>query len=108
MKKVKSDLCLGCNENKSENLNHILLQCSHYNAIREIYLPQFVKKNKKLSEILDSEDMLILSILDPLSSKLPESVTKNWDSAKDVYKISRQFCWNVHKKREKLYKDFDK
>ena len=65
-------------------------------------------RNVNLGEILDNEDMLILSILDPLSSKLPESVIKNWDSAKNVYKISREFVWNIHKKREKLYKDLDK
>ena len=107
MKKAKSDLCLACNEDKLENLNHILLYCSYYSEIRENYLPQFITRNKKLSEILDSEDMLILSVLDPLSSKLPESVTKNWDSANEAYKMSREFCWNIHKKREIFYKDVD-
>jgi hypothetical protein len=107
MKKVKSPLCLGCNE-MSEDLNHFILHCGFFNTIREKYLPQYISQNNKLGEILNNEEMIMLTILDPVSSKLPEAVTKNWLSVKAVYCISREFCYNMHRKREKLYKDMEK
>ena len=108
MKKTKTAICLGCNVDTVENLSHILLHCSHYKEIRESYLPQLFTQNKGISDILDDEDKLILSILDPLSSKLPEEVIQKWDSANTAYKLSREFCYNVHMKREKIYRDIEK
>ena len=105
MKKSKSAICLGCDDQNIENLNHLILHCSYYNDIREAYLPKFFSQNKNISKLLNNEDLIILSILDPLSSKLPESVVRNWLSPKQVYKFSRQFCYNLHRKREKLYSD---
>ena len=102
MKKVKSPLCLGCEEGVIENLNHIIQN------IREVYLPQYMAQNRHISEILDVEDTILLSILDPFSSKLPDTVTKNWVSAKQAYKLSRAFCYNIHRKRTKLYNDAEK
>ena len=88
--------------------SHILLHWGHYNSIREAYLPQYLAQNKFISEILDVEDKILLSILDPLSSKLPDSVTKSWLSPNQVYKLSRQLCFNIHSKRKKLYDDAKK
>ena len=105
MKRAKSPLCLGCGEGKIENLEHLLIQCSFYSNVRETYLPKFILQNKHISELFSDTDMTILSILDPLSSKLPEVVTKNWQSPNEVYRISRQFCYNLHQKRDKLYRD---
>ena len=105
MKRVKSPLCLGCEDETIENLEHLLLQCTYYSKIRETYLPQFVFQNKHVSELFSDTDLTILSILDPLSSKLPEVVTRNWQSPNEVYKMSRQFCYNLHQKREKLYRE---
>ena len=105
MKKVKSPVCFGCEDEITENLEHLILHCSFYSDIREKYLPQFVLENTHISDLLNNEDMMILSILDPLSSKLPEIVTKNWTSPNKVYQIARQFCYNLHQKREKLYRD---
>ena len=105
MKKVKSPVCFGCEDEVTENLEHLILHCSFYSDIREKYLPQFVLENTHISDLLNNEDMMILSILDPLSSKLPEIVTKNWRSPNKVYQIARQFCYNLHQKREKLYRD---
>ena len=34
MKKVKSPLCLGCEDEAIENLEHLLLQCTYYSKIR--------------------------------------------------------------------------
>ena len=108
MKKAKSPNCLGCGDNESESLNHFLLHCSYYQNIRQTYLPQYILQNKSISEIFQNEDQMILSILDPLSSKLPGNVTKNWLSPNSAYKLSRQFCYNMHRKRDKLYQEEDK
>ena len=86
----------------------IILHCVHYQNIREAYLPQYMAQNRYISEILDEEDTILLSILDPLSSKLPDTVIKNWVSAKQIYKLSREFCYNIHRKRTKLYNDAEK
>ena len=77
MKKIKSPLCLGCEGGEIENLNHIILHCGHYQTIREAYLPEHFAQNKCISEVLDVEENIILSILDPLSSKLPDTVVRN-------------------------------
>ena len=108
MKKVKSPLCFGCGEKEIENLNHLLLHCHQYQDIREQFIPKLIANNNSLSEIFEKEDLLILSILDPLSGKLPDVITKNWVSAKSAYGMSRQFCYNLHRKRDKFYENLDK
>ena len=108
MKKVESPKCLGCLENVGENLTHFLLHCSFYKDVRENYLPKFIENNKKISEIIGNENMMMLSVLDPLHSKLPENVSKGWQSSKKAYENSRNFCFNMHKKRDKLYKQLEK
>ena len=108
MKKVKTPMCLGCSENVEENLTHFLLYCSYYKEVRESYLPKFVENNLKISEISENETLIMLSILDPLHSKLPESISRGWQSSKRAYENSRKFCFNMHMKREKLYKECDK
>ena len=40
--------------------------------------------------------------------QLPDRVTNNWHSAKETYKISREYFHNIHEKRTKLYRDDDK
>ena len=108
MKKVKSDRCYGCETNTTENLGHFLIHCPFYQNIREEYLPKFLLLNPNISTILNNEEQVILSILDPLSSKLPDAVKKGWSSVKSAYDFSRNFCSDMHKKRDKFYNDLDK
>ena len=102
MKKTKSPYCLGCGETEKEDLPHILLQCVHYKSIREVFIPKFVLMNTRSCDIMNDEQQIILSILDPISSKLPQSYVNSWSSVKTAYALSRQFCWNMHSKRDKL------
>ena len=108
MKKSSSPHCLGCGNGTIKNLSHFLLHCQYYDEIREEYLPKLILLNKQTSEIINSEHLMILSIIDPLSSKLPEAFVKNWSSAKSAYELSRRFCFNMHEKREKLAKEYEK
>ena len=107
IKKIKSPQCLVC-EQKNEDLNHLLLHCSYYDEIREKYLPKYFTENSNIGDILTNEELIIQMILDPVSSKLPETLIKNWVSVKTAYNISRQFCYSIHRKREKLYSEHDK
>ena len=108
MKKSSSPHCLGCGNGTIGNLSHFLLHCQYYDEIREEYLPKLILLNKQTSEIINSEHLMILSIIDPLTSKRPEAFVKNWSSAKSAYELSRRFCFNMHEKREKLAKEFEK
>ena len=105
MKKVKSPLCLGCPNQVNETLNHILLHCEYYKRIHEEYLPKFLQQNCQLGEIFSDETLIVQTILDPLSSNLPDGVREGWASPKAVYCISRQFCYSLHKMRDKLYEE---
>ena len=84
-----------------------MLHCSYFDQIREKFLPQYIAENSRISEILDDEELIIQTILDPVCSKLPEIVRKNWVSVKSAYTLSRQFCYNIHRKREKLYREIE-
>ena len=66
--------------------------------------------NRNVTQVTDDETMLLISIFDPLSSKLPTHITSNWSSVSvvGVYKLSRKFCYRMHKKREFFYEELDK
>ena len=51
--------------------------------------------------VCDDEENLILSL------KLPDLVTSNWTSVKEVYSLSRKFIYRMHLKREKIYREID-
>ena len=107
MKKSDSPNCLGCGNGTNESLSHFLIHCPYYDQIREDYLPKIILLNNNISEIVNNEFHLILSILDPASSKLPEKFVHNWSSVKSAFKMSRKFCSNMHEKREKLIKEYE-
>ena len=108
MKKVNSDKCLGCETDTSENLEHFIIHCPFYQNIREEYLPKFILLNPNISSIFNDEKQAILSILDPVSSKLPDTVRNGWSSVNAAYDVSRKFCADMHKKRDKFYTNLDK
>ena len=100
MHKVKSPSC-ACNPGISENIPHILLYCEIYDEIRQECIPKLLNMNTQLMQISDYENLLVISILDPLTSKLPENITSSWSSVSGVYALSRKFCHRIHLKREK-------
>ena len=102
MKKTKGDKCLACDENKTENLSHLLLSCPFYESIREEYLPRLAILNKNFSEIIKEEKNIIISILDPDSTLLPPQARLHCEEA---FNISRSYCYDVYKKREKFYEN---
>ena len=84
-------------------LEHYLLYCEFSREIREKFVPQFILNNDKISSLMNNEVALMVSILDPESSLLPEEVRCNWKSSTAIYSLSRDFAFNIHKKFEKFY-----
>ena len=106
MKKVKSPAC-ACDPSITEDLPHFILHCTLYDGIREQYIPQYIALNRNVLDICDNEFLKLVSILDPLSSKLPEIITMNWSSVTSVFELSQKFIYRMHLKREKIYKELD-
>ena len=103
MKKVKSNMCTACPMNAVGSLEHYLLHCEFVKTIRERFLPQFIISNTRITSLLGNEVALMISILDPESSLLPEDVRYNWDSSLKIYSLSRDYVYNVHRKFDKFY-----
>ena len=59
--------------------------------------------NPKVARLTDNESALMISILDPESSLLPDDVGFNWESSKKIYTLTRDYVYNVHTKIEKFY-----
>ena len=109
MKKVDSPFCVSCgNNNIIESDSHILLQCDIYQDIREKFLTMMTLRNNDIVNYNDNTDILLTAILDPESPSLPEDIRTKWKSLEEIYSLSRDFCHNVHKKREKILENINK
>ena len=78
-----------CQMNVRGSLAHYLLCCPFTESIRQEYVPKFILSNSKVASLVDNEEALIISILDPESSLLPEDIRFNWESSNPIYAISR-------------------
>ena len=96
-------MCTACPSNAIGNLEHYLLYCDFVKEIREKFLPQFILSNPKITNLLGNEVALMISILDPESSLLPENIRYDWESSTKIYSLSRDYVYNVHRKFEKFY-----
>ena len=103
MKQVKSPLCLACDTDTVATLAHYLLYCKFTEEIRQNYLPKFFLSNPEVVSLTNNETALLISILDPESSLLPEPIRHGWESSTNIYTLSRDYAYNVHKKLEKFY-----
>ena len=108
MKLAKSDICAACPMNVVGSLPHYLLYCPFTEEIRQKFAPQFIMNNPRIAGITNNEAALIVSILDPESALLPDDVRFNWNSSNTIYKLSRDYVYNVHKKFEKFYENYNK
>ena len=68
MKVIKSPMCTACNMNVPGSLSHYLLYCPFVEVIRQEYVPKFILSNPQVTSLVDNEESLIISILDPESS----------------------------------------
>ena len=100
MKKVKSDKFMACDNDKIENIHHLLLYCPFYEKIRDEYLTRFAIINPKFSSIVNNENKLIILILDPEPEMLPAEARLHCDQS---FTLSRSYYYDIFKKREKFY-----
>ena len=108
-KNIKSDLCLACDNEQTENLHHLIFLCSHYEDIRQPVLTKLFLMNTNLLQIMDNPKLKVMLVLDPTSTLLPDSITEHWDQTNfDVHALCRDMLYNIHKKRDKLYTVKDK
>ena len=108
-RQTKTDLCLACDTNQRENLHHLIFLCPFFDDIRQPVLSKLFLANPNLTQIIDDVILKTTLILDPMSKLLPQAVTYNWTlTTNDVYRLCREMCYNIHKKREKFYKQDDK
>ena len=103
MKIAKSPMCTACCTNSVGSLSHYLLYCPYTEEIRQKYVPKFIVANPKVARLAGNEAALMISILDPESSLLPEEIRFNWESSTGIYALSRDYVYNVHNKFEKFY-----
>ena len=106
MKKVTTSICPACGRSK-EDIPHILLICEEYLHIRSQFLTQVTFLNPGIISFSNNTDILLISILDPESTKLPVEIQDSWKDIDSMYEKSRQFCWNIHRKREKILQSKD-
>jgi hypothetical protein len=96
---VKSDTCLACDQNTTENLYHLIYICPFYEEIRQLVLTKLLMMNRSISNDVNLA-------LDPQSNLLPDNV-RNWPSIEEVYGLTRDMCYNIHRKREQFYNGQD-
>ena len=101
MKKTRSDSC-HCSSETVEDILHIILYCDAYDDIRTKFLSNLTLQNPKLLSFSQKPQIIILAILDPESPKLPEEIRFGWKSSHVTYKLTRDFLYNIHRKRTKI------
>ena len=48
------------------------------------------------------QKLLFLALLDPYSPLLPDDIKQGWKSTNTAYELSRNYFFDLHKKREKV------
>ena len=82
---------------------HFGLQCTEFDQIRGQYIRKFINICPNLTKHVSDLRLLLLIFLDPYSPFVPSDVREGWSTTPDkVYKISRDYFYNIHNKREKL------
>ena len=105
-KKAKSPVCVLCSHNNevgpSDDRVHFLLSCPALSEIRESFLCQFVSLSPMLTKYIEVSKNFLLCLLDPLSPRVPQDLRESWISESEVYKVSRNFCYSMHRRRTKM------
>ena len=99
MGKLRSNLCLTCQT--VDNIPHVLLYCHIFSEIRQKFITDITNLNTNLPKYSDNEFIMIVTFLDPQSPSLPSDISEGWTDLPLVYQLCRDFCWNIHAKKEK-------
>ena len=96
-----------CEDPEEEQL-HFSLFCSSLEDIRNVFISKFFHSNGALESIKDNGPLFLISLLDPLSPKLPEDVRQGWSDIDAAYELSRNYFSAIHKQRQKFVESYEK
>ena len=99
MGKSKTSICSNCQ--CEDDIPHMILHCHQFSEIRQKFTSDLLKLNNNLGKYLTNDQIMIVTFLDPESPSLPSDVSDGWTDLSQVYQLCRDFCWNIHAKREK-------
>ena len=94
----------------SENLIHILTECSAYSHIRDRILPEFSLLCQQSDAKINFDSISLEKatpcqlILDPISINLKSRINVNDPLLRQFFKLSRDFCYTIHTERMKVLK----
>ena len=101
MKKSKTPECLSCLAPNDTQI-HFALQCPSLLEIHNQYLSKFIEACPNLKNILSNPKLLLVALLDPYSPLLPKNLKESWRNEDEAYQLSRNYFYDLHKKREKI------
>ena len=81
---------------------YFILSCVAFGNIRDNFISQMIALSPVVKNMISASNDFLLCILDPFSPRVPNELQKSWKSETDIYRVSRNFCYAMHKKREKL------
>ena len=93
-----------------ESISHIVASCPSFDDIREKILIeyddvlQYSKNDLRVQNFLESEDVLAQFVLDPTSMNLLVRVHVNDPIVPQLFKLSRDICSAINKRRTTLLK----
>ena len=105
MRKASTPSCVFCSAEVDSRV-HFMLSCVAFNNIRNSFLSQMIAISPFIKNMISATDDFLLCILDPFSPRVPIELQKSWRSETEIYKVSRNFCYAMHKKRETLLESF--
>ena len=107
---VGSPHCRLC-DSPFESVTHLVSTCTTFTDVREQILIEIDEKLKdsknclRLSNFQTSEETLTQFLLDPTSMNLIERVHMTDPIVTDLFKLSRDLCYHINKRRMNLLQD---
>ena len=100
MGKSKINICPKCQ--CGDSIHHVILHCQEFAQIRQTFVSELTEINANIKKYLDNDKISIVAFLDPESPSLPREISEEWTDIPKVYQLCRDFCWNIHAKKEKI------
>ena len=100
--------CRSCNSFENENIFHIVSKCIGYEELRRKIKTEYEEvchksqTNLNFKEIVVSDISFCQFVLDPTSMNLSTRINIKDPILKEIFQISRDFCYALHVRRMKI------